>query len=159
MGAKCRRWSVLCTKLDFILTDAIGREWQCGTIQVDMNIPTRLEMSYGGEVGRRHTPHMIHRAILGSVERFIGVLIEHYAGKLPLWLSPVQVVLATITEDTKGYAYKIKNSLTKVGVRAELDIRNEKIGYKVREHSSKKVPVIFVLGIFFYGSYQGVGAG
>ncbi len=133
-------------KLDFILTDAIGREWQCGTIQVDMNMPTRLQMNYVGEDGQRHTPHMIHRAILGSVERFIGVLIEHYAGKLPLWLAPVQVVLATITEDTEGYAYKVKDALIKVGIRAELDIRNEKIGYKVREHSSKKVPIIFVLG-------------
>ena len=133
-------------KLDFILTDAIGREWQCGTIQVDMNMPTRLEMSYIGEDGQRHTPHMIHRAILGSVERFIGVLIEHYAGKLPLWLAPVQVVVATITGDTEGYAYKVKDALIKVGIRAELDIRNEKIGYKVREHSSKKVPVIAVLG-------------
>ena len=133
-------------KLDFILTDAIGREWQCGTIQVDMNMPTRLEMSYIGEDGQRHTPHMIHRAILGSVERFIGVLIEHYAGKFPLWLAPVQVVVATITEDTEGYAYKVKDALIKVGIRAELDIRNEKVGYKVREHSSKKVPVIFVLG-------------
>ena len=133
-------------KLDFILTDAIGREWQCGTIQVDMNMPTRLEMSYIGEDGQRHTPHMIHRAILGSVERFIGVLIEHYAGKLPLWLAPVQVVVATITGDTEGYAYKVKDALIKVGIRAELDIRNEKVGYKVREHSSKKVPVIAVLG-------------
>ena len=133
-------------KLDFILTDAIGREWQCGTIQVDMNMPTRLEMSYIGEDGQRHTPHMIHRAILGSVERFIGVLIEHYAGKLPFWLAPVQVVVATITGDTEGYAYKVKDALIKVGIRAELDIRNEKIGYKVREHSSKKVPVIAVLG-------------
>lgn len=133
-------------KLDFILTDAIGREWQCGTIQVDMNMPTRLEMSYIGEDGQRHTPHMIHRAILGSVERFIGVLIEHYAGKFPLWLAPVQVVVATITGDTEGYAYKVKDALIKVGIRAELDIRNEKVGYKVREHSTKKVPVIFVLG-------------
>ncbi len=133
-------------KLDFILTDAIGREWQCGTIQVDMNMPTRLEMNYIGEDGQRHTPHMIHRAILGSVERFIGVLIEHYAGKLPLWLAPVQVVVATITGDTEGYAYKVKDALIKVGVRAELDLRNEKIGYKVRDHLSKKVPVIFVLG-------------
>ncbi len=133
-------------KLDFILTDAIGREWQCGTIQVDMNMPNRLEMSYIGEDGKRHTPHMIHRAILGSVERFIGVLIEHYAGKFPLWLAPVQVVVATITGDTEGYAYKVKDALIKVGIRVELDIRNEKIGYKVREHSNKKVPVIFVLG-------------
>ena len=133
-------------KLDFILTDAIGREWQCGTIQVDMNMPNRLEMSYIGEDGQRHTPHMIHRAILGSVERFIGVLIEHYAGKFPLWLAPVQVVVATITGDTESYAYKVKDALIKLGIRAELDIRNEKIGYKVREHSSKKVPVIFVLG-------------
>ena len=133
-------------KLDFILTDAIGREWQCGTIQVDMNMPNRLEMSYIGEDGQRHTPHMIHRAILGSVERFIGVLIEHYAGKFPLWLAPVQVVVATITGDTEGYAHKVRDALIGVGVRAELDIRNEKIGYKVREHSSKKVPIIFVLG-------------
>ena len=133
-------------KLDFILTDAIGREWQCGTIQVDMNMPNRLEMSYIGEDGQRNTPHMIHRAILGSVERFIGVLIEHYAGKFPLWLAPVQVVVATITGDTEGYAYKVRDALIEVGVRAELDIRNEKIGYKVREHSSKKVPIIFVLG-------------
>ncbi len=133
-------------KLDFILTDAIGRKWQCGTIQVDMNMPNRLKMSYIGEDGHRHTPHMIHRAILGSVERFIGVLIEHYAGKFPLWLAPVQVVVATITGDTEGYAYKVKDALIKLGIRVELDIRNEKIGYKVREHSSKKVPVIFVLG-------------
>ncbi len=133
-------------KLDFILTDAIGREWQCGTIQVDMNMPTRLEMSYIGEDGQRHTPHMIHRAILGSVERFIGVLIEHYAGKFPLWLAPVQVVVATITGETECYAYKVRDELIKVGIRAELDIRNEKIGYKVREHSNKKVPIIFVLG-------------
>ncbi len=133
-------------KLDFILTDAIGREWQCGTIQVDMNMPNRLEMNYIGEDGQRHTPHMIHRAILGSVERFIGVLIEHYAGKFPLWLAPVQVVVATITGDTEDYAYKVKEALIKLGIRAEIDIRNEKIGYKVREHSSKKVPIIFVLG-------------
>ena len=133
-------------KLDFILTDAIGREWQCGTIQVDMNMPTRLEMSYIGEDGQRHIPHMIHRAILGSVERFIGVLIEHYAGKFPLWLAPVQVVVATITGDTEDYAHKVKDALIKIGIRTELDIRNEKVGYKVREHSSKKVPVIFVLG-------------
>ena len=103
-------------------------------------------MSYIGEDGQRHTPHMIHRAILGSVERFIGVLIEHYAGKFPLWLAPLQVVVATITSDTEGYAYKVRDALIKVGIRTELDIRNEKIGYKVREHSSKKVPVIFVLG-------------
>ncbi len=133
-------------KLDFILTDAIGREWQCGTIQVDMNMPTRLEMSYTAVDGQRHTPHMIHRAILGSVERFIGVLIEHYAGKLPLWLAPVQVVVATITSDTERYANKVKDDLVKVGIRANLDIRNEKIGYKIRDHSNKKVPVIFVLG-------------
>ena len=133
-------------KLDFILTDAIGREWQCGTIQVDMNMPTRLDMGFIAEDGKRHTPHMIHRAILGSVERFIGVLIEHYAGKLPLWLAPVQCVVATITEDANDYARDLHRKLCDAGIRAELDLRNEKINYKVREHSLQKVANLFVVG-------------
>lgn len=134
-------------KLDFILRDAIGREWQCGTVQVDMNMPTRLDLQYVGEDGERHSPHMVHRAILGSVERFLGVMIEHYAGKLPLWLAPTQVAIATITEKADAYAHTIYEKLQAAGIRAELDVRNEKINYKVREHSVKKVPYIFALGV------------
>lgn len=133
-------------KLDFILRDAIGREWQCGTVQVDMNMPCRLDLQYVGEDGERHAPHMVHRAILGSVERFLGVLIEHYAGKLPLWLTPVQCVVATITGKADDYAVQLHQKLIDTGIRAELDIRNEKINYKVREHSVKKVPALFVVG-------------
>ena len=133
-------------KLDFILRDAIGREWQCGTVQVDMNMPCRLELQYVGEDNERHSPHMVHRAILGSVERFLGVLIEHYAGKMPLWLAPVQVVVATITGKADAYAEDLHQKLLAAGIRAELDVRNEKINYKVREHSHAKVPYIFVVG-------------
>lgn len=133
-------------KLDFILRDAIGREWQCGTVQVDMNMPTRLDLQYVGEDGARHSPHMVHRAILGSVERFLGVLIEHYAGKLPLWLAPVQCVVATVTGTADDYAREVHEALLAAGIRAELDIRNEKINYKVREHSVAKVPNLFVVG-------------
>ena len=134
-------------KLDFILTDAIGRQWQCGTVQVDMNMPRRLEMSYVGEDGDKRTPHMIHRAILGSVERFIGVLIEHYAGKFPLWLAPQQVVVATVTSEANDYAEQVVKALREAGLRVETDLRNEKIGYKIREHSLAKVPFIFVVGM------------
>lgn len=134
-------------KLDFILRDAIGREWQCGTVQVDMNMPGRLDLQYVGEDGERHTPHMVHRAILGSVERFLGVMIEHYAGKLPLWLAPTQVVVATITSSADDYAREVYEKLQAAGIRAELDIRNEKINYKVREHSAvKKTPVLYAIG-------------
>ena len=133
-------------KLDFILRDAIGREWQCGTVQVDMNMPTRLDLQYVGEDGERHAPHMVHRAILGSVERFLGVLIEHYAGKLPLWLAPVQCVVTPITSDFDGYAQDVLEQLQAAGIRAEIDLRNEKINYKVREHSLAKVPALFVVG-------------
>ena len=133
-------------KLDFILRDAIGREWQCGTVQVDMNMPNRLDLQYVGEDGNKHSPHMIHRAILGSVERFLGVLIEHYAGKLPLWLAPVQVVVATVTGTADEYAKEIYEKLLAAGIRAEIDIRNEKINYKVREHSVAKVQNLFVVG-------------
>ncbi|MEM6781078.1 MAG: threonine--tRNA ligase [Pseudomonadota bacterium] len=133
-------------KLDFKLRDAIGREWQCGTVQVDMNMPSRLQLEYVGDDGEKHTPHMVHRAILGSVERFLGVMIEHYEGKLPIWLAPTQCVVATITGKADDYALELTEKLKAQGIRAEADIRNEKINYKVREHSHGKVPVMFVVG-------------
>ena len=133
-------------KLDFVLTDAIGREWQCGTFQADFNLPDRLEAEFIGEDGQKHTPVMIHRAVLGSFERFIGVLIENYSGKLPFWLAPVQVVVATIVSDVDDYAAEVINLLENAGIRSHSDFRNEKISYKVREHSSAKVPVIMALG-------------
>ena len=133
-------------KLEFVLRDAIGRDWQCGTHQVDFVLPERLDASYIGEDGQKHRPVMLHRAILGSFERFIGILIENYAGRFPLWLAPVQVVVATITNETEDYARKVRADLEAAGLRAELDIRNEKINYKVREHSHAKVPVILVVG-------------
>jgi threonyl-tRNA synthetase len=133
-------------KLEFVLRDAIGREWQCGTLQVDFVLPERLDASYIGEDGARHRPVMLHRAILGSIERFIGVLVEHYAGKLPLWLAPLQAVVATITSDADGHAGKVLAALEEAGIRAEGDLRNEKINYKVREHSLAKVPLLLVVG-------------
>ena len=133
-------------KLEFVLRDAIGRDWQLGTLQVDFVLPDRLEASYVGEDGEKHRPVMLHRAILGSFERFAGILIEHYAGKMPLWLAPVQVVLATITNEADDYARSVLAALHRAGVRAEADLRNEKIGYKVREHSLSKVPVMLVVG-------------
>ena len=133
-------------KLDFVLTDAIGREWQCGTFQLDFNLAERLDAQYVAEDGNKHYPVMIHRAVLGSFERFIGILIENYAGKLPFWLAPKQVVVASIVSDVNDYADEITNMLKKHGIRAEADLRNEKIGYKVREHSTKKVPFIFAIG-------------
>ena len=133
-------------KLEFDLTDAIGRDWQLGTLQVDFVLPERLDASYVGEDGAKHRPVMLHRTILGSFERFIGVLIEHYAGKLPLWLAPLQVVVATITNDADDYAGRVMAALGAAGLRAEADLRNEKINYKVREHSLAKVPVILVIG-------------
>jgi threonyl-tRNA synthetase len=133
-------------KLEFVLRDAIGRDWQCGTLQVDFVLPERLDASYVGEDGERHRPVMLHRAILGSFERFIGILIEHYAGAFPLWLAPVQVVVATITSDGDAYAREVQEALTAAGLRVVLDLANEKIGYKVREHSVAKVPVILAIG-------------
>ena len=133
-------------KLDFVLTDAIGREWQCGTFQADFNLPERLDAEYVGEDGAKHRPVMIHRAVLGSFERFIGVLIENYSGKLPFWLAPMQVCVATIISDVDDYANEIIDLLNKSGIRCHADLRNEKISYKVREHSSTKVPVIIALG-------------
>ena len=133
-------------KLEFHLRDAIGRSWQCGTLQVDFVMPERLGAEYVGEDGAKHRPVMLHRAILGSLERFIGILIEQYSGKLPLWLAPIQVVVATITEAADEAARAAMAALEETGLRAELDLRNEKINYKVREHSHAKVPVMFVLG-------------
>jgi threonyl-tRNA synthetase len=133
-------------KLEFHLTDAIGRTWQVGTIQSDRVLPERLDASYVGEDGERHRPVMLHRAILGTFERFIGILIEHHAGRFPLWLAPVQVVVATIVSDADGYAEGLVEQLKAVGIRAEADLRNEKINYKVREHSLAKVPVLLVVG-------------
>ncbi len=133
-------------KLDFVLTDAIGRDWQCGTFQLDFNLPERLNAEYVGEDGNKNNPVMIHRAVLGSFERFIGILIENYAGKLPFWLAPQQVVIASIISDVNDYSVEIMNLLKKEGIRAEVDLRNEKISYKVREHSSKKVPIILAIG-------------
>jgi len=133
-------------KLEFVLRDAIGRDWQCGTLQVDLNMPGRLGATYIGEDGEKHLPVMLHRAIFGSLERFMGILLEHHAGNLPLWLAPVQVKVLTITSDADEYASEIEASLRAAGLRAESDLRNEKISYKVREHSVAKVPVQFAVG-------------
>ncbi len=133
-------------KIEFVLRDAIGRDWQCGTLQVDLNMPDRLGATYIGEDGNKHTPVMLHRAIFGSLERFIGILLEHYSGSLPFWLAPQQVVVTTITSDADAYAQEVVAELDRAGVRAEADLRNEKINYKVREHSLAKSPVILAAG-------------
>ncbi len=134
-------------KLDFKLTDAIGREWQCGTFQCDFNLPNRLDAEYVGEDGAKHRPVMLHRAVLGSFERFIGILLENYAGRLPFWLAPRQVAVASIVSDADPFVHEVAAALTKAGVRAEADTRNEKINYKVREHSLAKIPVILAVGM------------
>ncbi|WP_109259529.1 threonine--tRNA ligase [Hyphobacterium indicum] len=134
-------------KLEFVLRDAIGRDWQCGTLQVDFVLPERLDAEFVGEDNDKHRPVMLHRAILGSFERFIGILIENYAGKFPLWLAPLQVVVATITSEADGYGEEVAATLRKAGLRVKTDFRNEKINYKVREHSVGKVPVIAVVGM------------
>jgi threonyl-tRNA synthetase len=133
-------------KLEWHLTDAIGRTWQVGTIQSDRVLPERLDATYIGEDGAKHRPVMLHRAIFGSYERFIGILTEHYAGKFPLWLAPVQAVVATIVSDTDDYAKQVAAKLAARGIRVDTDLRNEKINYKVREHSLKKVPLLLVVG-------------
>jgi threonyl-tRNA synthetase len=133
-------------KLEFHLRDAIGRSWQCGTLQVDFVLPERLDATYVGEDGHRHRPVMLHRAIIGTFERFLGIMIENYAGRLPFWLAPVQIVVATITGDADDYAREVSAAFKAVGLRVETDLRNEKINYKVREHSLAKVPVIAVVG-------------
>jgi len=133
-------------KLEFVLRDAIGRDWQCGTLQVDLNLPERLGATYVAEDGQKKIPVMLHRALFGSLERFAGILIEHYSGHLPLWLSPKQIVVATITSDTDDYAKEVRKKLLNVGLRVDLDLRNEKIGYKIREHSTTKIPIILAVG-------------
>ena len=133
-------------KLDFVLTDAIGRAWQCGTFQLDFNLADRLDAEFVGEDGKKHIPVMIHRAVLGSFERFIGILIENYSGKLPFWLAPKQVVVASIVSEVNDYVMEIQELFKNKGIRTEVDLRNEKISYKVREHSSKKVPIILAIG-------------
>ena len=133
-------------KIDFVLRDTIGRDWQCGTLQVDLNLPGRLGASYVDKDGSKKTPVMLHRALFGSLERFIGILIEHYAGKLPLWLSPSQAVVLPIAEDNNGYAKKLFEDLFKEGIKCEVDLRNQKINYKIREHSLAKVPMLLICG-------------
>ena len=133
-------------KLEFVLRDAIGREWQCGTLQVDLNLPERLDAVYVGEDGARHRPVMLHRALFGSLERFIGILLENYSGHLPLWLSPTHAVVATITDQYADYAKEVAARFRDAGLRIDADLRNEKIGYKVREHSAAKIPVILAVG-------------
>ena len=133
-------------KLDFVLTDAIGRKWQCGTFQADFNLPSRLDATYIGEDGNKHVPVMMHRAILGSFERFIGILTENYSGHFPLWLAPTQVVICTITSDADDYAKSLSETLSNLNIRSEFDIRNEQISYKIREHSQLKRPIIIAVG-------------
>ncbi|MEM6903091.1 MAG: threonine--tRNA ligase, partial [Pseudomonadota bacterium] len=133
-------------KLEFVLRDAIGRDWQCGTVQVDLNLPGRLGAFYIGADGEKHVPVMLHRALFGSLERFTGILIEHYAGKLPLWLAPTQALVTTITSEGDDYAMEIAAMMRAKGLRVETDLRNEKIGYKVREHSLQKIPYILAVG-------------
>jgi threonyl-tRNA synthetase len=133
-------------KLEYVLRDAIGRDWQCGTVQVDLNMPGRLGAFYIDEHSNKVTPVMLHRAMFGSLERFTGIMIEHYAGHLPLWLSPLQAVVATITSDADDYAREVIAAAQRSSLRAQGDLRNEKINYKVREHSLAKVPVLLVVG-------------
>jgi len=133
-------------KFEYVLRDAIGRDWQCGTLQVDMNMPRRLEATYVDTDGNKQYPVMLHRALFGSLERFAGILIEHYAGRLPLWLAPQKAVIATITSEVDDYAREVAAAFNAAGISCETDTRNEKINYKVREHSVAKIPVIAVLG-------------
>ena len=133
-------------KIEYTLRDSLGRVWQCGTIQVDFQLPDRLDASYIDEDGSKQIPVMLHRAILGSLERFIGILIEHYAGKLPFWISPIQVILLTITSKHDEYAQNIEKILKNQGFRVESDLRNEKIGFKIREHTLSRVPLLLIIG-------------
>ena len=133
-------------KLDFHLADSLGRTWQCGTIQLDMQLPERFELEYVGEDGAKHRPVMIHRVVLGSIERFIGVITEHFAGAFPVWLAPVQVKVMPITDRTADYAKAVADKLNELGFRAETDLRNEKIGYKIREAQMNKLPYMLVIG-------------
>jgi len=133
-------------KIDFVLKDSIGRDWQCGTLQVDLNLPSRLGSSYVASDGSKKVPVMLHRALFGSLERFIGILIEHYAGKLPLWLAPLQAVVLPIASKFDNYAKKIFEQCMKVGINTEVDLKNQKINYKIREHSLSKVQLLLICG-------------
>lgn len=133
-------------KIDFHLKDCLGRTWQCGTIQLDFQMPEKFDLTYIGEDGQKHRPVMIHRVAFGSIERFIGILTEHYAGAFPLWLSPVQVRVLSITDKHGEYVQAVTDKLQKAGIRAEADLRNEKIGYKIREAQTQKIPYMFVVG-------------
>ena len=133
-------------KLEFVLRDAIGRDWQCGTLQVDLNLPERFDISYINEQGERERPVMLHRALFGSLERFTGILIEHYSGLFPLWLAPQQAVVLNISEGQADYAQSVLKALIRAGLRAAIDVRNEKIGYKIREYTLQKMPYLLVVG-------------
>jgi threonyl-tRNA synthetase len=133
-------------KLEFVLRDAIGRDWQCGTLQVDLNMPGRLGATFIGEDGQKHTPVMLHRAMFGSLERFTGILIEHFAGKLPTWLAPVQAVVMNITDNQAEYVRAVTETLRNQGLRVTSDLRNEKVGFKIREHTLQRVPYLLVAG-------------
>tara|TARA_B100001245_G_scaffold93156_1_gene67540 strand:+ start:1 stop:1083 length:1083 start_codon:yes stop_codon:yes gene_type:complete len=133
-------------KIEYVLKDAIGRDWQCGTLQVDLNLPGRLGASYVDQSGSKKVPVMLHRALFGSLERFIGILIEHYAGKLPLWLSPIQAVVLPISIEFSDYAKKVFNELIKAGINSEVDLKNQKINFKIREHSLAKIPLLLICG-------------
>jgi threonyl-tRNA synthetase len=133
-------------KIDVKIRDAIGREWQCSTIQLDFNLPERFDLEYVAEDGQRHRPIMIHRALLGSIERFFGILIEHYEGRFPVWLAPVQVVIMNITDKQNEFALKVEESLKNQGFRVKIDLRNEKIGFKIREHTLQRIPYLLVVG-------------
>lgn len=133
-------------KVEFHLTDSAGREWQCGTLQLDFNLPHRLGATYVGQDGQKHHPVMLHRAILGSIERFIGIMLEHHNGRIPLWLAPQQIAVATVTNEADSYAMKLSDALAQHRVRVNIDSRNVQIGYKIREHFKAKVPVIAIVG-------------
>jgi threonyl-tRNA synthetase len=133
-------------KIDFHLKDSIGRTWQCGTIQLDMLMPEKFDLNYIGEDGQKHRPVMIHRVVYGSIERFIGILIENYAGAFPVWLAPIQIKILPITDKHADYAYELKKKIFDLGMRVEVDDRNEKVGYKMRESQMKKIPYILVVG-------------
>ena len=133
-------------KIDFHLRDCIGRTWQCGTIQLDFQMPERFDLTYTGKDGEKHRPVMLHRTAFGSIERFIGILTEHYAGAFPLWLAPVQIKVLPVTDDHIAYAQKVADALEKVGMRVEMDSRNEKVGYRIREAQLQKIPYMLVLG-------------
>ncbi|MFP4662707.1 MAG: His/Gly/Thr/Pro-type tRNA ligase C-terminal domain-containing protein, partial [Halanaerobiales bacterium] len=133
-------------KIDFHLEDSLGRTWQCGTIQLDFQMPERFDLTYVGKDGDDHRPVMIHRAIYGSLERFMGILIEHYAGKFPTWLAPVQSIIIPISDDQNDYAYKTKQQLEEVGIRVEVDDSNEKLGYKIRQAQLEQIPYMLIVG-------------